>query len=176
MERTWKNPETRARVFVIAHAPNSPKNFLQLVSRALRPLRPRSAVGCTKKWIERTCDMLTKCPVTCYKEIQNNNLWNIVTAQWQQIEKNKMKIRALRSKLGFSFLHRTLSQTLRDIIKQRQLLYTIVNCGTDEPEVNQRDKHHTWQTSCKRSHDWLKFASEWLIILLVINNQKLKSF
>ena len=152
------------------------KNYLQLVSRAPRPLQPWSAVGGTKKWIERTCDMLTKCPVTCYKEIQNNNLWNIVTAQWQQIEKNKMKIRALRSKLGFSFLHRTLSQTLRDIIKQRQLLYTIVNCGTDEPEVNQRDKHHPWQTSCKRNHDWLKFASEWLIILLVITNQTLKSF
>ena len=152
------------------------KNYLQLVSRALRPLQPRSAVGGTKKWIERTCDMLIKCPVTCCKEIQNNNLWNIVTAQWQQIEENKIKIRALRSKLGFSFLHRTLSQTLRDIIKQRQLLYTIVNCGTDEPEVNQRDKHHPWQTSCKRNHDWLKFASEWLIILLVINNQTLKSF
>ena len=127
------------------------KNYLQLVSRALRPLQPRSAVGGTKKWIERTCDMLIKCPVTCCKEIQNNNLWNIVTAQWQQIEENKIKIRALRSKLGFSFLHRTLSQTLRDIIKQRQLLYTIVHCGTNEPEVNQRDKHHARQTSRKRS-------------------------
>ena len=57
-------------------------------------------------------------------------------------------------------MHRTLSQTLRDIIKQKQLLYTIVNCGTNEPEVNQRDKQHARQTSRKRSQDWLKSASE----------------
>ena len=49
--------------------------------------------------------MLTRCPVTCYKEIQDSNLWNIVIGQWQQIEESKTKSRILRWKPGLSFLH-----------------------------------------------------------------------
>ena len=64
---SWKESERSLKITV---------QYLQLVSHALRPLQPRSAVGGTKKRIERTCDMLTKCPVTCYKEIENKNLCN----------------------------------------------------------------------------------------------------
>ena len=80
-----------------------------------------------------TRDMLTKCPVTCYKDIQNNNLWTIVTVQWQQTEGNELKIKALRWKLEFSFLGKTSGQTKRDVLKQKQLLYTIVNSVAKRP-------------------------------------------